>query len=181
MSRNMRKFLIIFLVFIILASFWRIFYENRKTTDNLPSLERTLLTDAGEVNKKLSGYMEHQLLEVWGKPNHSDSETMIWVTPEGMVRTTSNSQGEIQTCSVKLKKDVLPLEEVGELSEEDVNRMLTERISNQLTTAWGEPEEREDNSLIWKLPEGSSHKALCVELGKWGIVGNAKFIDKSSQ
>lgn len=177
MSRNMRKLLIVILVFILLASFGMIIYENRKTNDNLPSLERTLLMEEGEADSKVKGYMEHQLLDVWGKPQHSDSETMVWILTDGALMTRSNAQGKVEGCKLKRMGELPRLEELGVLSGKETNNLLPGYFAEQLTEAWGEPEDQKVNTMTWKLPEGSAHKTITVETKKWGMVSGAEFTD----
>ena len=69
------------LILIILAAIcaWFIGYHTRKSQDNLPSLESISKMDEAEIEDILIGYRNHQLEDVWGKPDEVNSSGNTWI------------------------------------------------------------------------------------------------------
>lgn len=177
MSPNMRKYLSIFLILVMLCSFFMIFLRNRKSSENLPELSQIFQMSQSAANAKLSGFQEHQLLDVWGKPDHSDRSTMVWTLPEGNLMTLSNDQGRITGCSIRHLEDLPPFLEISSLSREQLSQSLTGLFGEQLKNAWGIPGSEDEKQICWSFPEGSAHREVTVSLQQWGMVTEADFRD----
>lgn len=72
-----RRCIRVFVLFIVLALaavlIWLYAYRNRKSLDNIPSLEQVQLYIDSETPEQLKGYKRDQLIEIWGEPDFSFS------------------------------------------------------------------------------------------------------------
>lgn len=93
----------IILSFAVLAvGLWLFAYHNRKSLDNIPSLELVIQEGEAFGHEKIQGYKREMLLEIWGEPVESGSGEDIWTIGPGsaMVRVNYNWQDEAVTLGV---------------------------------------------------------------------------------
>ncbi len=93
----------VFIVVIVAASAWFVGYYNRKSQDNLPSLETVAKMHEAEVNELLIGYRNYQLEDVWGEPDEIDStdNTWIWkINKHSMLYVSANNKNKIVACGI---------------------------------------------------------------------------------
>ena len=92
-----------FLAVLAAAGFaWNYGYHNRKSNDNLPSLQSIAKMDEAEVNNLLSGYKRAQLSEVWGEPQYSSSWEDVWLLNDTDWLTVNyqNDSEKVVVCDI---------------------------------------------------------------------------------
>lgn len=92
-----------FLAVLVAAGFaWNYGYHNRKSNDNLPSLQSIAKMDEAEVNNLLSGYKRAQLSEVWGEPQYSSSWEDVWLLNDTDWLTVNyqNDSEKVVVCDI---------------------------------------------------------------------------------
>ena len=177
MSRQTMRLVIIILTVVLLASCFMLILENSKTMENLPALEDVLQMDPGKANSRISGYMEHQLLEAWGKPDRSDTETLLWRLPEGVVMVKADTKGKIASCSRKRMADLPGLRDVAAMNEQEMCTWVLGQFAEHLASVWNRPDQVRDQLFTWRLPANSSHQEVTVKVNQWGMIENAEFKD----
>ena len=98
-----RKWILALLAVIVAAGFaWNYGYHNRKSNDNLPSLQSIAQMDEAEANNLLSGYKRAQLLEVWGEPQYSNSLEDVWFlnTTDLLTVNYKNDNEKVVICRI---------------------------------------------------------------------------------
>ena len=177
MSRKIQNSVLLVVIFVFLSSCWMLYTENRKSDENLPSLDQLLLMESDKADRRVTGYMEHQLLETWGKPDRSDAETLIWKTQDGAVIAFTDTQGKIIRCQMTRIIDLPILYDVAFMEDQEMVSRLLGRFADQITPVWDRPDETGLQLFSWHLPPHSPHRALTVEVDRWGRVCDAKFRD----
>ena len=177
MSRQVNRLVIMILAAVLLTSCFMLYTENRKIMENLPQLEAVLQMDNSKVSQRISGYMEHQLIEGWGKPDCSDTETLIWILPEGSVTVQADVKGKIINCSRKRAKDLPVLRDLAHMDEQEMYARVLGQAADHLTSVWRRPDRVSRQLFAWRLPANSSHHEVTVEVDQWGIIENAEFKD----
>lgn len=166
-----------FVVAVLLISCLMLLYENRKTNDNLPSGEACLAMEDTALKRRVSGYMEHQLLEVWGNPSYNDPHNLVWKLPEGALIVSSDSQGKVVSCIAHRMVDLPVLNRIASMSEKELTACLSGWYADQVRLIWGEPEEENQNEIDWRLPVHSPHRLVSIEVNEWNMVISARFQD----
>ena len=92
----------IILSFAVAGFAWNYGYHNRKSNDNLPSLQSIAKMDEAEVNNLLSGYKRAQLSEVWGEPQYSSSWEDVWLLNDTDWLTVNyqNDSEKVVVCDI---------------------------------------------------------------------------------
>ena len=177
MSRGTMGLVIGMLTVVLLASCFMLILENSKTMENLPALEEILEMDSGKADSRVSGYMEHQLLEAWGKPDRSDTETLLWRLPKGVILVKADTKGKIVSCSRKRIEDLPGLRELAAMNEQEMNSRVMGQFADHLASVWRRPDQVKDQLFSWRLPASSAHRHVTVKVNPWGMVENAEFGD----
>lgn len=165
------------LALVLLLSCYMLGLEHRKTSENLPALETLLQMDDAKIDSRISGYTEYQLIENWGKPSRSDTETMVWRLPEGVVTVQADRKGRVISCSGKRTGDLPLLDEFAHMEEYEINTWLLGRFADQVAAVWERPDSMGRKLFTWDLPPDSPHMAVTVEVNQWGMIQNAQFND----
>lgn len=177
MSRKTNRLVVTMLTVVLLCSCFMLLWENSKTIENLPSLDAVLQMDENKVDSKVSGYMEHQIIEVWGKPDRSDTETLVWILPEGSVTVRADTMGKIVFCGRKRMEDLPVLRELAHMNEQEMHTWVLGQAADHLTSKWHRPNRIDRQLFTWRLPVHSDHQEVTVEVDQWGIIENARFND----
>lgn len=177
MSRGTLGLVIGILTVVLVTSCFMLILENSKTMENLPALEQILEMDAGKADSRVSGYMEHQLMEAWGKPTRSDTENLMWRLPEGVVLVKADSKGMIVSCSRKRMADLPGLRDLAAMNEQEMNSWVMGQFADHLASVWRRPDRVKDQLFTWRLPANSAHREVTVEVNPWGMVESAEFGD----
>ena len=171
------KWTVGFVMGILLLSCWMLLYEQRKTSDNLPESTACLHMEDRALNRRVSGYLENQLLEVWGNPSYADAHSLVWKLEDGALSVKRDSQGKAVSCRALRIEDLPVLNDIAAMTEEEISICLTGRFTDQLSPIWGEADGEKDGDLIWNLPLHSPHREVSLLINDWGMVLSAKFKD----
>ena len=100
MKKKLSILLSAIVILILAAAAWLYGYHSRKSNDNLPSLAAISRMDETEVNEIIRGYRRHQLPDVWGAPDQSNSTEDIWDIGGGVTLTVTydNNNEKAVTC-----------------------------------------------------------------------------------
>ena len=177
MSNRTQTCVIWILTVVLVSSCWMLYSERRKINDNLPSLTDMMQLKQRDADSKVTGYMEHQLLEVWGNPNCRDGERISWKTEDGSVTVRADSQGMITSCSISRIIDLPILYDLAYMAQDDMARSLRGRFADQVALVWDTPDSSLRSQLTWKFPMNSPHKEVAVEIDRFGIILHAEFKD----
>ena len=91
------------LAVLVAAGFaWNYGYNNRKSNDNIPSLQSIAKMDEAEANNLLLGYKRTQLLEVWGEPQYSNSSEDVWLlnNTDWLTVNYKNDNEKVVVCGI---------------------------------------------------------------------------------
>ena len=177
MSKRTQSSVAWILTAVLLLSCTMLYLESRKTIENLPSQALLLQMGDRKASRKVKGYMEHVLQEVWGNPDRSDAETMVWETEDGAITVRADGQGKITGCCVRRIGDLPVLHDMAYMTHEEMETWLLGRLGDQLSPIWNSPDAEKTMQLIWDLPPHSPHRAITVDIDHLGIVSNADFTD----
>lgn len=112
---------------------WFYAYYNRKSNDNLPSLEAIVVMDEGDVNELLMGYKRIQLHEVWEEPDESNSNQDIWKVQEDASLVVSyNNKDIVVICAVPSVVE-LNRDQVCEMAKEEFETLFKDYKNIQIT------------------------------------------------
>lgn len=177
MSKKTNRLVIIILTVVLFSSCFMLCRESRKTMDNLPVLEKLLQMDGKKADSRISGYMEHQLIEAWGKPDRSDTETLVWILPQGSVTVHADPKGKIVYCGRKRMEDLPVLRDLAHMDEQEMYTCVLGQAADHVTSKWHRPDWINRQLFTWRLPANSDHQKVTVEVNQWGIIENAEFED----
>ena len=177
MSRRTTYLVMAVLAAVLLSSCFMLIQENSKSMENLPALEEILEMDPGKANARVSGYLEHQLLDAWGKPDRSDTETLVWRLPEGVVTVQADTKGKIVSCGSRHMKDLPGLRDAALMNLEELTARVLGQYADHLASVWNRPDQVSDQRFTWRLPPNSPHEKVTVKVNQWGMIENAEFTD----
>lgn len=101
MKKKISIALFLILTFAVVVGAWFYGYYNRKSNDNLPSLDTIAEMDEADVNTLLMGYQRIQLIEVWGEPDNVQENEDIWKINDTIsLRVNSNNKGKVVICGL---------------------------------------------------------------------------------
>ena len=177
MSTGTTRLVVIMLTVVLVCSLFMLLRENTKSMENLPSLDAVLQMDGEKADSRISGYMEHELMEAWGKPDRSDTETLYWRLPEGAVMVHADAKGKIISCSAKRIQDLPGLRALSSMDEQEMNLRVLGQFADHLACVWNRPDRINRQLYTWKLPKSSPHRAVTVSVDQWGVIESAEFKD----
>ena len=102
MKKKLSVMAVIILALAICVSAWFYGYYNHKSNDNLPTLTAIAEMSEADVNSLLPGYHIDQLMEVWGKPDINEVNTVCWKIRSDITLVVSyKNNGIVVICGLK--------------------------------------------------------------------------------
>lgn len=99
--KSIKTLIVIVVIIALCVTGWLFGYHNRKSNDNLPTLEMIAEMSEAEVNDLLPGYRISQLEEVWGAPEVKENNEARWEIGEITLIVNYKNNEKVAICGLK--------------------------------------------------------------------------------